>query len=204
MHRITIGLDIAKSIFHFFEVDNETGEITKKAVRRKELLEYLSNKPEALIGMEACGGANYWAREFIALGHEVRIISPQFVKPYVTGNKNDMIDAEAIYEALCRPRMKFVPIKTVEQQDHQMIHRVRSRLIKNRTALGNEMRGLLLEYGIALPRGHGQIRRYLVELLEVHSDRLSLQALAYFTELREEFIALDAQIKKQDDRLEAF
>src|SRR3954466_7717178 len=109
--------------------------------------------PSCVIGMEACGSAQYWAREFQQLGHTVKLISPQFVKPYVKGNKNDSRDAEAIWEAVSRPHMRFVPLKTVESQDIQANHRMRSRLIKERTALVNQVRGLLAERGILMAQG---------------------------------------------------
>jgi transposase len=111
--------------------------------------------------MEACGGAHYWAREIAKLGHCVRLMNPQFVKPYVKSNKNDRNDAEAICEAVARPSMRFVPVKSVPQQDIQALHRIRTQLVKNRTALGNEIRGLLGEYGVVVPQGLGHLRKAL-------------------------------------------
>ncbi|WP_407675714.1 IS110 family transposase [Photobacterium frigidiphilum] len=121
--------------------------ILKKRLSRGKLAEYIANLPPCTIVMESCGGANYWARVFQRSGHTVKLISLQFVKPFVKTNKNDANDVEAITEAASRPSMKFVPIKQVEQQDIQSLHRIRSRLVKNRTALINEIRGLNLEYG---------------------------------------------------------
>lgn len=111
----------------------------------------MANLPKCLVGIEACGGANYWAREISKLGYKVKLMSPQFLKPYVKTNKNDRVDAEAVCEAVERPNMSFVPAKSIEQQDILSIHRVRERLVKNRTALANEVRGLLLEFGFIIP-----------------------------------------------------
>ena len=196
-----IGLDIAKNVFHFFGVNQSTGEITKKVVKRKDLLAYTSTISASEIGIEACSGSHYLARELTKQGHRVKLIAPQFVKPYVIGNKNDMIDARAIYEALSRPEMKCVPIKTVSQQDQQMIHRIRSRLIANRTALGNSIRAFLHEYGILLARGHSQIRKKLPEVLESHSFKLSEIAILHLKELREEFLTIDKKIAFYDQQL---
>ena len=126
----TLGIDLAKSIFHLHGV-NEHGKVTvQKRVSRSKLRETVAQLPPCVIGMEACGSAQYWAREFQQLGHTVKLMSPQFVKPYVKGNKNDSREAEAICEEVSRPHMRFVPLKTVESQDIQAIHRMRSRLIK--------------------------------------------------------------------------
>ena len=144
----TIGLDIAKSVFHLYAVNQMGKYVIKKQLKRPQLLQYKARLEPCLIAMEACGGANYWAREIKALGHEVKLIAPQYVKPYVKGNKNDYNDAEAIAEAAQRPTMRFVPIKSVEQQDIQNLHRQRERIKKARTALVNQVRGLLAEYGI--------------------------------------------------------
>jgi len=127
--------------------------VKKKPLKRKQLRAYMANLEPCLIAMEACGSANYWAREFIALGHEVKLIAPQYVKPFVKGNKNDYNDAQGIAQAAQRPNMRFVPIKTVEQQDIQNIHRQRERIKKARTALSNQIRGLLAEYGLVIHKG---------------------------------------------------
>ncbi|MCF6250528.1 MAG: IS110 family transposase, partial [Methylococcaceae bacterium] len=129
----TIGVDIAKSVFHLFAVNQAGRLVKKKQLKRKQVLSYLANIEPCRVVMEACGGANYWAREIIALGHEVKLIAPQYVKPYVKGNKNDYNDAEAIAEAAQRPTMRFVPIKSIEQQDVQNFHRQRELIKKERT-----------------------------------------------------------------------
>ena len=136
MKQVTIlGIDLAKNSFQLHGVNAKGKTVLKKKVSRSQLLLTIANLPQCLIGMEACGGANYFAREFVGFGHTVKLISPQFVKPYVKSNKNDAADAEAICEAVQRPSMRFVPIKNLEQQDIQSIHRIRSRLIKEKTAL---------------------------------------------------------------------
>ena len=144
MKTTVLGIDLAKSVFQLHGV-NEAGKVVlRKKLSRGQLVAFIANLPPCLIGMEACGGANYWAREFKKIGHEVRLIAPQFVKPYVKSNKNDALDAEAICEAVARPNMRFVSIKQIEQQDMQCIHRIRTRIVRSRTALANEIRGLLI------------------------------------------------------------
>ena len=153
MNITTLGIDIAKRVFQLHGVNEEGKILLKKKVKRNELLSIVANLPNCLVGMEACGGSHYWSREFSKLGHEVKLMHPQFVKPYVKSNKNDMLDAEAICEAVARPNMRFVPEKTLAQQDIQSIHRVRESIVKNRTQLSNQIRGLLGEYGIIIPLG---------------------------------------------------
>jgi transposase len=148
--------------------------------------------------MESCGGSNYWARKFQSYGHEVKLISPQFVKPYVKSNKNDANDAEAICEALTRPTMRFVAIKTMEQQDIQAIHRIRSRLIKERTALVNQIRGLLGEYGIVVAQGISHIRKQLPEIIENTENKLSEFAKKLFNNLLCELCDKDCKVEEYD------
>jgi transposase len=142
MNCTTLGIDVAKQVFQLHGVDERGQVVLQQRVSRGKLRETIAQLPACVIGMEACSSAQYWAREFQQLGHTVKLISPQFVKPYVKGNKNDSRDAEAICEAVSRPHMRFVPLKTVESQDIQAIHRMRSRLVKERTALVNQVRGL--------------------------------------------------------------
>lgn len=154
MNHTTIGLDIAKNVFHLIGL-NQAGKVSlKKRLRRREVLEYFAQLPVCTIGMEACAGSNYWGRELERLGHCVKLIPAQHVKPLVRGQKNDFNDALAIAEALTRPEMHFVPIKTESEQDAQGLHRVREGAIGARTALSNRARGLLAEYGIVFPRMH--------------------------------------------------
>lgn len=148
--------------------------------------------------MEACGSAQYWAREFQQLGHTVKLMSPQFVKPYVKGNKNDSRDAEAICEALSRPHMRFVPLKTVESQDIQAIHRLRSRLIKERAALVNQVRGLLAERGIVIAQGITRVRKQLPVIVEDAANELTPLSREVMRELYEELVALDERVTRAD------
>jgi transposase len=152
--------------------------------------------------MEACGGAHYWAREFTKLGHEAKLISPQFVKPFVKSNKTDANDAEAIAEAAMRPSMRFVPIKQIPNQDIQNIHRVRERLVRNRTALSNEIRGLLGEYGITIPRTVSKLKQILLPILDnPEEQRLSSMSIKLFRQLMEELGDTEKEIKQYDDEL---
>lgn len=199
----TIGLDIAKSVFHLYAVNSMGKYIKKKQLRRKQLLSYAANLEPCLIAMEACGGANYWAREFIAQGHEVKLMAPQYVKPFVKGNKNDYNDAEAIAEAVQRPTMRFVPIKSVEQQDIQNFHRQRERIKKERTALVNQVRGLLAEYGVVIPKGVKAVRKALPEVLEDAENSLTPLTREIFAELQEELQVIDQRFDRCEKRIKS-
>jgi transposase len=169
----TIGLDLAKNVFHVVICDRNGKVIRKKKLSRGKVLSYFANMEPCLVGMEACASAHYWARQLAELGHQVRLIPPQYVKPYVRGNKNDYNDALAIAEAVVRPEMRFVTPKSMQQQDMQALHRLRERRVQERTALCNQLRGLLGEYGIILPKGVNVLRRQLPELLEDGENGLS-------------------------------
>ena len=199
MEVTTIGVDIAKRIFQVHGVNRSGKTILKKKLMRDQVLTFMSNLPKCLVGMEACGGANYWAREITKLGHEVKLMAPQFVKPYVKTNKNDQADAEAICEAVSRPNMRFVPIKTIEQQDILSIHRVRQRLVRNRTALANEIRGLLLEFGFIIPQGINKVIPMLNKILD--GGNLSDISYQTFYALKEEFIDNDSRIEALEKQL---
>ena len=199
MNITTIGIDIAKRIFQLHGVDKNGKIVLKKKLMRDQLLNYMANLPKCLVGIEACGGANYWGREITKLGHEVKLMAPQFVKPYVKTNKNDQADAEAICEAVSRPNMRFVPIKSIEQQDILSIHRVRQRLVKNRTALANEIRGLLLEFGFTIPQGINKVMPMLTEILD--GDNLSNISYQTFYALKEEFIENNNKIEELEKHL---
>ncbi len=200
----TIGLDIAKSVFHLYAVNQMGRLVKKKQLKRKQMLAYVANLAPCLIAMEACGGANYWAREFKALGHQVKLIAPQYVKPYVKGNKNDYNDAEGIAEAAQRPNMRFVPIKSVEQQDIQNFHRQRERIKKQRTALVNQIRGLLAEYGIVINKGVSAVRKRLPEILEDAENGLTPLTRELFAELLDELREIDQRFSQCDQRIESF
>ena len=198
----TVGLDIAKSAFHLYAVNKMGRYMKKKQLKRKQVLPYLARLEPCVIAMEACGGANYWAREMKDLGHEVRLIAPQYVKPYVKGNKNDYNDAEAIAEAVQRPTMRFVPIKSVEQQDIQNLHRQRERIKKARTALVNQVRGLLAEYGIVINKGVAAVRKGLPGILEDAENGLTMRGRELFADLLEELRVLDERFKQSEKQIE--
>jgi len=201
MNITRIGIDLAKNVFQLHGIDRHDTVVIKKQLRRSQMLTYFSKLPPTLIGMEACGSAHYWARELGKMGHNVRLMSPQFVKPYVKSGKNDANDAEAICEAVSRPNMRFVNIKSVEQQVMQAEHRIRARLIKSRTALSNEIRGLLGEFGIVLPVSLANLRRAIPELLEDADNGLLSDFRKLLAQLGEELRALDDTIKQYDARI---
>lgn len=167
-----IGMDIAKDVFQLHGVDAAERTVLTKKLKRAQVLGFFREIERCQIAMEACGGAHYWARELSALGHTVKLIAPQFVKPYVKSNKNDAADAEGICEAMGRPGMRFVPIKSVEQQDILAVHRIRSGLIKQRTATANQVRGLLAEYGVVIPRALDRLRAALAQLAEPEANAM--------------------------------
>lgn len=153
MQVTTVGLDLAKSVFQVHAVDADGRVIIRKALRRAQVLPFFAKQPPCLVGMEACGTSHHWARELMKLGHEVRLMPPAYVKPYVKRGKTDAADAEAICEAVTRPTMRFVPVKSAEQQAALALHRTRDLLVKQRTQLVNMIRGLLAEFGIEMARG---------------------------------------------------
>lgn len=168
----TTGIDLAKNVFQVHGV-NECGRAAlKKQLKRAQVLPFFANLPPCLIGMEACASAHYWARKLSALGHTVKLMAPQYVKPYVKTNKHDVADAEAICEAVGRPNMRFVAIKTAEQQAILALHRARQSLVKARTAQANQIRGLLGEFGIIIPQGMAHIAKRLPEILEDGENEL--------------------------------
>ena len=170
MEITTIGIDLAKAVFQVHGVDGYGKTVLKKQLKRTQMSEFFANLSPCLIGMEACGSAHYWARKLQAFGHTVRLMAPQFVKPYVKTNKNDAADAEAICEAVTRPTMRFVPVKHVEQQAVLAVHRVRQALIKARTAQANQIRGLLSEFGLIIPQGIAHISKRVPEMLDNAGD----------------------------------
>jgi transposase len=199
---VRLGMDIGKNTFHLFGVDETGLPVLKKKLRRKQVLTWFANLPVCLVAMEACGGSHYWAREIGKLSHEVKLISPQFVKPYVKGNKNDYNDAEGICEAAGRANMRFVTVKTVEQQDMQGLHRIRQSVVKQRTALANQMRGLLGEYGMVVGYGISQVRRRIPAVLEDGENGLTDRFRAWLAELFEALCVLDERIKQYDKEIE--
>jgi transposase len=166
MNITTVGIDLAKNVIQVHGVDDRGRPVLKKQLKRSQVLAYFANLPPCLIGIEACGGAHYWGRKLERLEHTVKLMAPQFVKPYVKTNKNDAADAEAICEAVSRSTMRFVPLKTGEQQAVLSLHRAREGFVKARTAQANQIRGLLAEYGIIIPVGIDNIAKRLPEILE--------------------------------------
>ena len=199
----TVAIDLAKKVFHLVGTDTTGNILWRKRLSRNALMPFIAQLPPVLIGMEACGGAHYWARRFREHGHDVKLMAPQFVKAYVKSNKNDTRDAEAIAEAVTRPTMRFVPIKDVEQQDIQALHRIRERLIGERTALVNEVHGLMNEYGIVIPKGVPKFRQAVVDKLESEKDKLTPLSQELFWKLLEEFAALEQQIAFYQEKLES-
>jgi transposase len=200
MNNSVIGLDIAKNIFHLFTLLAD-GKILKKKLNRTKLLEFFANYPASIIGMEACGGAHHWARELTKLGHEVVLLNARYVKSFVVGNKNDFNDAAAIYDAVTRPNKRVVAIKTVAQQDIQLVHSIRKELVDQRTALVNQTRGLLSERGIVINQGITQIREQLPLIVEDAENGLTDLSRELFAEQYEKLKTLDAEIKAQDQRI---
>ena len=153
MKLTTIGIDLAKNVLQVHGADDKGKVVVKKQLKRNQVLPFFANLVPCVIGMEACGSAHYWARKLQALGHTVKLMAPQYVKAFVKRNKNDAADAEAICEAVVRPSIPAVPIKNIEQQAILSVHRARQGFVKARTAQANQIRGLLAEYGIAIPKG---------------------------------------------------
>ena len=191
-----LGIDLAKNVFQLHGV-NESGQVVlRKQLRRSQLLKFCANLPPCLIGMEACGGAHYWARKLSEYGHEVKLMAPAFVKPYVKSNKNDRNDAEAICEAVTRPSMRYVAIKTPAQQGLFHLHHSRRLLVKQRVALGNHLGGVLLEFGIVLPQGARSINQRLPEILEDAENGLPGEVRALLKTVKESYDQLETQIEQ--------
>lgn len=200
-----VGVDLAKNVFQLHGIDRHGQAVWRRRLRRKQWLKVLLEtvEPGCIIGMEACASAHHWARQLQANGYDVRLVAPQFVKPFVKSNKNDRNDAEGICEAITRPHMRFVPVKTVEQQDIQAIHRVRCTLMSQRNAKANQIRGLVAEYGIVALRQMVSLRRAVPEWLEDAGNGLStcFRALLHdlwmdLQHLQERLDELDRQIER--------
>ncbi len=206
MQITSIGIDIAKNVFHVVCCNAANQIVRKKAVKRQQLLTYLSTQPASLVAMEACATSNYWGREITALGHTVKLLPAQHVKAFLTGNKNDYNDAYAIVIASQQLHIKAVPIKTIEQQDNQLVHKVRELAVGQRTALCNQIRGLLLEYGVSVKQGVKNLRKAIIGLLDDASS-FSASFGQVLGLLYRQLVLLDnsieqysEQIKKQADR----
>jgi transposase len=198
----TLGIDLAKNLFQLHGEDEHGRVVLKRRLRRDQLGAFVAQLPACVIGVEACAGAFHWARQFEHLGHTVRVISPQFVKPFVRGNKNDGNDAAAICEAVQRPSMRFVPLKSVEQQDVQSLHRARQRLVNHRTALISQMRAMLLDRGIVFGKPASRARRLIPRIVADEAAELSGLAREMLASLVEFLHQLDGRIEDFDRRIE--
>src|SRR5246127_2799386 len=195
-----LAIDLGKRSFHIHGIDSD-GVIISRKISRAKLIETIEELAPETIAMEACASAHYWGRRFLAAGRRVLLINPRFVKPFVKGSKNDAADAEGIYEAAVRPTMRFVPVKSIEQQDLQSLHRTRDRIVRARTALINHARGLLGEYGVILPQGAW---RFLAQARDaIARAELSDLARALFSEMLDDLGSLDLRLEKLDQQLAA-
>ena len=194
----TLAIDLAKNVFQLHGVDRYGRQQLRRRVRRGQLLSFMARIPPCLVAMEACGSAHYWGREFGKLGHRVKLLPPQYVKPFVRGNKTDSNDAEGICEAALRPKMPSVAVKTQEQQALLSSHRIRQLLEKQRKQLGNHLRGLLAEFGIVIPKGSGSLRKGLTEAIE-RAPALLRPAL---DEAQQRLMALQRQCQEETRRIE--
>jgi transposase len=193
-----IGIDLGKTVFHLVAVDSSGNVVTRKRCSRTQLLAYTANVRVQRIGMEACSGSHFLGRALREQGHDVRLMPAQYVKPYVKTNKSDYIDAEAVAEAVQRPTMRFVPIKTEEQLDLQAVHRVRERWVTRRTAVVNQIRGLLLERGLTLPKGRSHVDHALPDILEDATLPLSDSFRVLLAQLKLELDQLTARIEQMN------
>lgn len=198
-----VSIDLSKTVFQVHAATSNGQIVWRKRVYRSDLMQLIKGIEACEIGMEACSGANYWGQQFEALGHTVHLIAPQYVKPYVKRNKNDAADADAILEAMSRPTMRFVPVKTVEQQEIGQLHRAREMLVRQRTALVNEIKGMLHEHGVILSRAHPKLRGEYLEALERHGERLGESTKRLMERLFEQLNFVKDEIEKHEEELTA-
>jgi len=198
----TVGIDLAKNLVQVHGVDERGRPVLRKQLKRNQVLPFFANITACLIGMEACCSAHYWARQLQKLGHTVKLMAPQFVKPYVKTNKNDLADAEAICEAVSRPTMRFVPVKNGEQQAVLSLHRARQGFVRARTAQANQIRGLLAEYGMIIPQGLCQIGKRLPAILEDGENDLPGLFRELLQRLGEHLKELDRQVRELDSQIQ--
>ena len=198
-----ISIDLAKNVFQLHGIDARGHKQFNRQLKRDQVLSFLANQPKCLVAIEACGGSHYWARKIEELGHKVKIIHPKYVKPFVQVNKNDQRDAHAIAEAAARPSMPSVAHKSIEQLDVQALHRVRERLVKEKTAVGNELRGILGEMGIIIAQGHQSIREAVPAILEDAEAELSMRGRQLIADLREQWLEREQRVAYYDRELKA-
>jgi transposase len=197
----TIGLDLAKHVFQVHGVDEQGAVAVRKRLRRGEVIEFFARLPPCIVGIEACGSAHYWAREIVALGHDVKLMPPSYVKPYVKRGKNDAVDAEAICEAVTRPTMRFVPVKSAQQQASGMIYKVRELLVRQRTQSVNALRSHLAELGLIAAQGIGKLAALIAMVREPGDARLPEAARLALEDLAGQIEALDARLARLDDEI---
>lgn len=195
---VTIGLDIAKSVFQVHGIDAEGGVVIRQKLTRARLLKFFGKLAPCLVGIEACGTSHHWARELIGLGHDVRLMPPSYVKPYVKRQKNDMADAEAICEAVSRPTMRFVPVKSPEQQSVMVLHRTRSIMIRQRTQVSNAIRSHMAEFGMAAAIGRQGLQTLIEVVEDVEDPHVPLEARGCLIMLVVQLRLLNAQILEGD------
>ena len=198
MQITTIGLDLAKSVFQVHGIDAAGQVVVRKSVRRAQMLAFFSKLPPCLVGIEACGTSHYWARELIRLGHEVRLMPPAYVKPYVKRGKTDAADAEAVCEAVTRPTMRFVPVKSPEQQAALSMHRARDLLVKQRTQLINMLRGLLAEFGVDIPKGLERALLMARQVIEGNAPEVPIEAARIATTLSQQALDIHVRLRQID------
>ncbi len=200
----TVGIDLAKNVFQVHAVDEHGKVALRKQLRRDQMSTFFVNLPPCLIGMEACGSAHHWARTLSGFGHTVRLMSPQFVKPYVKSNKNDVADAEAICEAVTRPNMRFVPVKSVEQQAVLSLHRARQGFVIARTAQANQIRSLLGEFGLVIPKGICHVSKQVPQLLEDAGSQLPGTFRQLIVRLTEHLKELDKLVDEFENQIKVW
>ena len=198
---VTIGMDIAKSVFQVHGINAAGAVVMRQRLTRTRVLGFFAKLAPCLVGIEACGSAHYWGRELSRLGHEVRLIAPSYVKPYLKRQKNDAADAEAICEAVTRPNMRFVPVKSSEQQSIMVLHRTRSILVRQRTQLSNAIRGHMSEFGLTAAVGRNGLQALIKVILDSGDARVPDEARACLLMLVEQLVPINAQILESDRRI---
>jgi len=201
---ITIGIDLAKNVFQVHGVDAEGGVVVRRQLRRSQVLPFFKKQRPCLVGMEACATSHHWAREIVALGHEVRLMPPRYVKPYVKRNKNDAADAEAICEAVTRPTMRFVAVKSAEQQSVLMLHRTRELMVRQRTMLVNALRAHMAEFGVVARAGLPQVKELLATIADKEDQRIPPLARTCLKGLARQLLSLEGEIVAAEKRIYAW
>lgn len=197
-----IGIDLAKTVFQLCAFDRTGKKLINRSLRRNQVIKFLSNIEPCLVGMEACGSSHYWAREIEKLGHEVKLMPPQYVKPYVKTNKNDSADAEAICEAVRRPTMRFVSVKSEEQQALLLLHREREGVIRDRTALINRIRASLQEFGVSVPAGRFQLRKWFREGFGSVEEQLPKLLVNHIKSMQKRLVDLEQYVEELDIQID--